>query len=456
MQTTGSWRRRIGAGLTLTALAATGTGVAFGDNVFSSTQDVANGVGVGGMVRVTTGTDFEIPYWLDQTGPTCDATPSSPLTVTLSPPTGVTATPSSFQLTACGSKDVNAQQVTFRVASPGKYDVPAPDVSKDGVNANAAAFKIDAGSPVVGPPPGPTVVAPTVTLTGEAPAANAHGWRNGDVTVTWTVTDGGGTLGTSDDCGATTSTASPYTYTKVVGESATAEGTTLTCLATNSAGSDSETTTVKVDETVPTAWTTGFSAAQVFPITAPPAPGCDQQDALSGIDAPAALQPITGLTSNGVGTATVACTGATDKAGNAAAPASSTYRVTYFGAAGAGCILQPINCDSTSVFSRGKSVPVKFRLPGDGAGTSFPSGFDRSGWTVKRSRSTSCTIDGTVNEARPATTESLNGGIRYDAAADQYVFNLDLRKEETGTCWKVSVELDSGEVLSSSVFKVTR
>jgi hypothetical protein len=44
--------------------------------------------------------------------------------------------------------------------------------------------------------------------------------------------------------------------------------------------------------------------------------------------------------------------------------------------------------------------------------------------------------------------------FRYDASADQYIYNADFRTVSVGTCWKVRVTLDDGTLLYSAVFKI--
>jgi len=82
----------------------------------------------------------------------------------------------------------------------------------------------------------PPVITPTITGT-----AGANGWYTSNVTVSWTVTDSESGIKTSTGC-ATSNLTSETT------------GTTLTCSATNNAGlSSSNSVTVKIDKTGPTA-----------------------------------------------------------------------------------------------------------------------------------------------------------------------------------------------------------
>ena len=162
-----------------------------------------------------------------------------------------------------------------------------------------------------------------------------------------------------------------------------------------------------------------------------PAATCDTQDALSGVKV-AATVSVSGGTSNGVGTYTAKCSGGKDEADNVRADVTLIYKVQY-PVAGISGILQPINSDNTSVFNRGKAVPVKFKLGGD-----EPSGFSYSGWVLRRQQ-VSCTGNFDAEDAiQEAIVENPSNGFRYDASADQYIYNANFSDKQAGTCWQVS------------------
>ena len=175
---------------------------------------------------------------------------------------------------------------------------------------DAGPFKIDS-------------VAPGITFTSRTPAANGFGWNNTTVTVNWACSD---------------ATSGPVAG--AVSQSVTAEGlnqsSTGTCsdVAGNSA-SDTQ-TGISIDKTVPTVSVTGVTQGKVYILGAVPAAGCSTTDALSGVDAAATLA-VTGGVPPGVGTFTATCSGATDKAGNASAPVSVTYKV-QFAPVGTSCL----------------------------------------------------------------------------------------------------------------------
>ncbi len=151
------------------------------------------------------------------------------------------------------------------------------------------------------------VITPTVTGT-----LGNNGWYTGDVTVSWEVTDDESPITVTDGCQAATVTTDTT-------------GRTFTCSATSSGGTATESVTIKRDATAPVVGVTGVADGASYPLGSVPTAGCATTDALSGVQAQAALS-VTGGT-NGVGTFTARCTGATDKAGNAGATASVTYQV---------------------------------------------------------------------------------------------------------------------------------
>ena len=105
---------------------------------------------------------------------------------------------------------------------------------------------------------------------------------------------------------------------------------------------------------------TGAADGGIYTLGNVPTAGCTTTDATSDVSSAATLAT-TGGSANGVGSFTATCSGAVDNAGNPGVKAV-TYTVNYGGVGG---ILQPINPDNTSVFKRGQSVPVKFKLGGD-------------------------------------------------------------------------------------------
>jgi hypothetical protein len=256
----------------------------------------------------------------------------------------------------------------------------------------------------------------------------ANGWYTSDVVVT--------TVGSDDESGPV-SCWGPQTV------STDTAGTEVYGLCTNEAGLNKDATvTIKRDASAPEVGVTGVAAGATYLRGAVPAAGCSTYDSTSGVATPAALT-LSGGSVNGVGTFTATCAGAQDNAGNSGS-ASVTYTVAYDGVSG---ILQPINPDGTSVFNRGQVVPVKLRLGGDEA----TAGYVTSAWRIARV-ATSCTDGSGIDENVGSSTPSTS--FRYDSAADQYIYNADFRDVAANTCWRIWVTLDSGQVLTSALFRV--
>jgi hypothetical protein len=172
-------------------------------------------------------------------------------------------------------------------------DSCADEAGNSAAAKTSAAFKIDKTAP---------------TIAGSAaPAPNAHGWNNTDVTVSYTCSD---TLSGVDSCPSDDTLTSD-------GANQSASGT-----ATDLAGNSASTTVagIDIDKTAPTA------NASASP--APNANGWNNtdvtvtftgSDALSGIDAcdPAVVLSAEGANQSASGTCT-------DKAGNVSAPATAS------------------------------------------------------------------------------------------------------------------------------------
>src|SRR5262249_36049428 len=173
--------------------------------------------------------------------------------------------------------------------------------------------------------------------------ANANGWYNGPVTVTFSC---------ADVLSGIASCADPQT----VSTSGSVTGTAVD----NAGNTQSVTLNINIDTTAPTISFNGVADGAVYTLGQVPAASCTANDSLSG---PASCSgTLSGGTANGVGSFTYTAT-ATDKAGNKTTQ-SITYRVIYrFDG-----FLQPINDTahqvgtSTSIFKGGSTIPAKFQL----------------------------------------------------------------------------------------------
>jgi hypothetical protein len=87
-------------------------------------------------------------------------------------------------------------------------------------------------------PPAPGTTSPTIQVD-ISPPPNGAGWNNSNLSVKWTVTDPGGSIGSTTGC-------------QTVVETQETAGTTLTCSATDVDGkSSSDSVTIKIDKTAP-------------------------------------------------------------------------------------------------------------------------------------------------------------------------------------------------------------
>jgi hypothetical protein len=198
--------------------------------------------------------------------------------------------PSSCSYTGGGADVTTSGQHTLYAASEdGAENTGSPVV---------AAFKIDR-------------TAPSITFDHQSPAANANGWNNSNVTVTWNCAD------------ALSGPASPTATDLVTGEGAslTAHGS----CTDNAGNSASDTHTVKIDRTAPSI---GFSGNRAYALNETVDLTCSASDPLSGIAASTCPGPLAAgpASSFAPGIHTVTAT-ATDKAGNGTGTVSATYSV---------------------------------------------------------------------------------------------------------------------------------
>lgn len=201
----------------------------------------------------------------------------------------------------------------------------------------------------------------------------------------------------------------------------------------------------RLDSTAPTVSVTGVTDHATYELESVPRPGCATIDDGSGVATEASVE-VAGGTSNGVGTFAVTCSGARDNAGNQAPPVSVTYRVVYSGVSG---ILQPINPDNTSIFRRGKTIPVKFRL-----GSDPPAGFDTTTWTIQAQAISSSAFSDSGGTLEDVASVTPSTNFRYDSTADEYVYNADMQTSSANTYWRFKITLDSGQSFYSAVIEL--
>lgn len=161
------------------------------------------------------------------------------------------------------------------------------------------------------------------------PAANPKGWHNiSPISVTVSANDGHGS-GVNQirywiDGGATSSTSGTSVSTIISGEGVHTVGVRVMDNAGNVSALISQ--AVNLDLTPPVVTVTGVSEGAVYSYQHVPKAACNSTDALSGVAARATVS-VTGGNQFAYGNYTATCSGATDNAGNKAAPVRITYTV---------------------------------------------------------------------------------------------------------------------------------
>jgi hypothetical protein len=263
---------------------------------------------------------------------------------------------------------------------------------------------------------------PPASVPAQAPPANAAGWNNTDVTVTWHWSDAGSGLSSS---ACTSSSVSS-------GEgSAVALSASCTDVAGNSGSSAMS---LKVDKTPPSVSFVGGPAnGQTYTLgSVPAAPTCSAADALSGLAGPCA---ISGYSAAG-GTHTVTASAA-DNAGNQNS-ASVTYSVAAAGWTVSGFYAPVDMGDVWNLLKAGATVPLKFEVfagPTELTDTSIVNQLKAS--------ETSC-ISGQTDDIELLATGATT--LRYDMTMGQFIYNWQTPRKP-GACYLVSVTMTDGSTL---------
>lgn len=180
------------------------------------------------------------------------------------------------------------------------------------------------------------------------------------------------------------------------------------------------------DTTAPTIAIDGIQEGAAYLVNSAPTATYSATDGASGMASQGAS--LTGGNANGVGIYTYTVTAA-DKAGNVATK-SITYSVVY----GFGGFLAPLNLGKP--FKYGSTVPVKFSLT-DSNGNFLSSAVA----TITAQKYANEVAAGDPIEVSPAGGANQGNLFRYDASANQYIFNLDTSGMSVGT-WDLIVSLD--------------
>jgi hypothetical protein len=261
---------------------------------------------------------------------------------------------------------------------------------------------------------------PIVTGT-RAPEANANGWNNTDVTVTWSCD--GGLSGLQSVTGPVTLVAE--------GKDQSATGT-----CEDRAGNTASVTikNINIDTHGPSiTWNGGpADGGQYYFGTVLAAPTCAATDPLSGVDGACSVTGYDGT----VGTHTMTAV-ATDRAGNKTT-VSRTYDVLAWTLRG---FYQPVDMGVLNTVKAGSTVPFKFEVFA-GAELTDPS---IASFTVKGA---TCPGVSVPSDAIEFTTTGATS-LRYDSTAGQFIQNWQTPKKP-GNCYLVTMTTDDGSALSAN------
>ncbi len=269
------------------------------------------------------------------------------------------------------------------------------------------------------------------TISGAATTQpNANGWYNSPVTIKYSAEDKLSGLAESPKDEVVTTNGAGQSFT----------GT-----AVDVAGNSKSTTVggISIDTAGPEITIGGVKGGGIYTLGAVPAATCSATDALSGLSG-ACEGKLTGGT-NGVGTFTYTAT-ATDKAGNTTTT-SVSYSVIY---AWSG-FLQPINdtAHSTqpgvSIFKGGSTIPAKFQVK-DANGQVVQVG--SAAWTTP---SVGTATSAAITEDAYSDSATTGGLYKWDATAQQYIYNWSTKGLKSGLYYRIGVKLDDGMIYSVSI-----
>ncbi len=310
-----------------------------------------------------------------------------------------------------GVETCSADQVVTAEGADQSREGTATDRAGHTASATVSGIRIDRTPP---------------TIAGSRlPLANAAGWNNTPLTVSFTCNDA---LSGVAACPAT----------EVLSTNGAAQSRSGT--ATDKGGNTASATVggMSIDTVAPTVTITGVVAGAVYTLGSVPTPGCQTADALSGVAASAAAS-VTGGTANSVGEYRIVCAGAMDVAGNPGS-ATGTYYVHYPFAG----FFQPVdNLPTINRSTAGATIPLKFSLSGN-----FGLAILKAG--SPSSTAVSCESSAQVDEIEETVASSATA-LTYDAASSQYSMNWRTDKAWKGTCRQLTVSLDDGSTHRATV-----
>jgi hypothetical protein len=302
-------------------------------------------------------------------------------------------------------------------------------VDQAGNSASGASFSnidIDKVKPVI---------AATGTVTG---TAGSNGWYKSAIDVEFRASDGLSGFANKTD---------PYTFTQ---SSGTQQGDTVSVSSgtvTDQAGNVADSVSdgpFKVDYTLPVL--NPSVAPNPIILNQPATASANATDAHSGV-ASSSCDPVdtSSVTLNGA-PKSVSCS-ATDFAGNTNS-ASANYTVKYKWEG----FLQPINNTAhqtgtdVSTFKAGSTVPVKFQLK-DADGKVVQAVSTPVWVTPLKGSATNQAVD----EDLYSLAATTGGLYRWDATAQQYIYNWSTKGASSGCYYRIGVTLADGQTYYQNI-----
>jgi hypothetical protein len=312
--------RRAGATLAAsTALSLVFGGVALADNIQDSIVDSGSVSLVAGSSTGGTATIRVVGNGSDGSGANDQGcnwdTGEAPLVLNVAAPTGITATPSSLSITACGvDHTVTFQAGASAVNGTATVSIASAPKADNGTLNNVAGYNNQVSIPI------------TITQPNTAPEVSVTGISATEYVIGSEPTPG---------CSVTDAEQPTATATPTVDRSALVNGlgtVTVTCSFTdNGQLSDTDMASYEVvppPNTKPTVAVSGVVDGASYEIGSVPAAGCDVTDAEDGSSSTSAV--VTGTLSHGLGTQTATCD-ATDSGGLSADTTTATYTIVDTG-----------------------------------------------------------------------------------------------------------------------------
>jgi hypothetical protein len=417
-----------------------GMKAAFADNVVNDVDSSA-----GNTVTITAGEATTVSYWIVATNAAgdvrgCNPTSSNPTTVTINAPDGVTASSSSLSFTNCGKENSKSVEFTSDVSDSYTITVDASGGQAGSTyNETPATFTLaveedtSSGGGGTGGGGGGTTTdttAPEITADVQGTLGNDP-WYTSDVSVHWNIRDGESTVTSTSGCDDVT-----------ISQDTDSNGRTITCEATSTGGTASESVTIKRDATAPTVSLVGGPAdgSSYFYGFLPDKPTCTAEDPTPGSGLAGDCTVGDYDKNAAAGSHTVTAT-AKDNAGNTAEDANA-YTVKKWDLRG---FTQPVDMGSTvNTLKGGSTVPVKFEIFAD---TEFTStSFNGQAVGTFSAKKVSCSTGAGTDDIEVTATGGTS--FRYDSTAGQFIYNWQTPKG-AGICYDTTFTDQSGSALTA-------